>query len=81
MSLNVVVCLGFCCVSCGRRVSLLRSTDRANEDLLPEIVVSRCVCGSERIVDMKELQTLDIWREEIPKGLREENRRLDEAGL
>jgi hypothetical protein len=55
-----IVCVGYKCPICGRRVVVLRSC----EPTLPtDPILSECICGYYRPVHIDELQSLDVWRE------------------
>lgn len=56
-----IICIGFTCPVCRKRVYVLRSCDPVPSRA--ELFQSTCNCGFMRNVRLDELQSLEVWRE------------------
>lgn len=56
-----VVCVGYKCPACAKRVAVLRSNLPAPTDT--SVIESECSCGFVRLISISEIQSLDVWRE------------------
>lgn len=56
-----IVCVGYTCPLCKRRVTVLRSCDPI--PTASDLTESECQCGYIRAIVLAEIQTLDVWRE------------------
>ena len=60
MSDKSTVCVGYTCPLCGKRVSVMRSSEPAPTGCL---ILSECRCGYLRTIKIVDVQSLDVWRE------------------
>lgn len=57
-----ITCVGYTCLSCSRRVAVLRSTI-PQPDASDPFLKSKCSCGLTRWILDEEIQSLEIWTE------------------
>jgi hypothetical protein len=58
---TAIICVGYTCPACGKRVTVLRSSDPALEPT--DIIETECPCGLIRPINIDEVQSLDVWYE------------------
>ncbi len=59
-----VVFVGYRCPSCGRLVTVLRSTEPPKPGVYE--FPSKCECGYARRIDAAQLEQLEVWRGRAP---------------